>query len=73
MKTMISEGDRSGVATPSKSEKAHNRLKAVMRRIELIDAEWDRLMPQRRAIAISEARHDLASVVTILMGGDGDT
>ena len=73
MKAMISEGDRSGVATPSKSEKARNRLKATIMRLGEIDADWDRLITQRKAIMISEARHDLAAVVTILMGGDGNT
>jgi hypothetical protein len=70
---MTTEGDRSGVATPSKDEKAHNRLKALIVHLQTVDRDWDRVSTTLRSIAISEARHNLASVVTILMGGEGET
>lgn len=61
------------VATPSKDEKARSRLKAALQRLEAIDGAWERMTPQRQAVKVSEVRHDLAAVVTILLGGEGTT
>ena len=70
---MVTEGDRSGTVTPTKDQKAINKIRATIERLRVIEAEWPRSTPLRRAIAISEVRHDLASAVTILMGGEGET
>jgi hypothetical protein len=70
---MTTEGDRSGTVTPSKDQKAVNKLRATIERLRVIESEWPRTTALRRAIAISEVRHDLASAVTILLGGEGET
>ncbi len=73
MKFMTTEGDRSGVDTPSKDEKARNKLRAAIVHLQTIDKDWPRVTPSLRSIAIAQVRHDLASAVTILMGGDANT
>lgn len=66
-KHMTAEGDRSGVSTPSKEEKAHNKLKAIIMHLQVVDRDWAGVSPMLRAIALSEARHDLAGVVMLVV------
>lgn len=70
---MKAEGDRSGVDTPSREEKARNQVKAALLVLQGIEHHWASGTPSMRAIAISEVRHTLAGAVTILMGGDANT
>lgn len=65
-KHMTAEGDRSGVSTPSKEEKAHNKLKAIIMHLQVVDRDWAGVSPLLRMVALSEARYGLADVVTML-------
>jgi hypothetical protein len=64
---MTEEGDRSGVVTPSKRDKAKNRIEAAVQRLQLMLTRWDDVDVKEFVIEMGAAETSLNAALQLML------
>jgi hypothetical protein len=68
---MVEEGDRAGVNTPSKRDKAKNRVEAAVQRLQFVLAQWEGINAQEFSTGVSEAETSLNAARQLMLDEAG--